>query len=241
MTDSPEDRLVHSWVRNAESWTEAVRAGHLESRRLVTDHAIVDAVLACGGSNILDVGCGEGWLARHLWSQGRNVVGFDGSSQLIDRARELGGGSFIALSYGAFARDPERVGRDHHVAVCNFSLLGREVRGLLSALLHVVAAGGRLVIQTVHPATVEDRPREDGWREETFDPLAPLEFSAMPWYFRTRDSWIEELQESGWRIVEVREPQHPSTGEPLSLILLAEPVLPGPAGIPQAPPADAAG
>lgn len=222
MTDDFDETLARSWVENAESWTEAVRAGRIESRRLITDNAVVETVLSRGGSRVLDVGCGEGWLARRLSREGRDVVGFDGSARLVERARELGGGSFIALSYEAFAEDPGRAGRDHDVVVANFALLSEEIGPLLRALRRVVAATGSLVIQTVHPESVEGRPSADGWREETFTPLAPLAFSAMPWYFRTADSWVRELERNGWRVVEVREPVRPGTGEAASLILVAQ-------------------
>lgn len=223
MTEEFEERLVGSWARNAESWTEAVRAERIESRRLVTDRSIVDAVLACGGRKVLDVGCGEGWLARRLSAEGREVVGFDGSAALVERAREMGGGSFVVLSYEGFAEEPDHVGRDHDVAVANFSLLAERVADLLSALRRVVSPHGRLVIQTVHAVSVEGRPSEDGWREETFGPLAPLEFSAMPWYFRTAASWEDELERTGWRIVRRHAPIDPRTGAEASLILVAEP------------------
>ena len=37
-------------------------------------------------ASILDVGCGEGWLARTLSSEGYNVTGVDASASLIDEA-----------------------------------------------------------------------------------------------------------------------------------------------------------
>lgn len=148
-------------------------------------------------------------------------MGFDGSAVLVERARELGGGSFIVLTYEAFAADPQSVGRGFGVAVCNFSLLGEHVADLLSALAEVVVREGTLVIQTVHPATVEDRPSEDGWREESFEPLRPLEFSPMPWYYRTVESWKHELEVSGWRSVRMLEPPNPETGAAASLVIIA--------------------
>lgn len=81
--------------------------------------------------------------------------------------------------------------------------------------------GGCLVIQTVHPAR-EDRPWQDGWREERFEPLALLEFSVMPWYFRRMASWSAELDRAGWRVVETREPGDPASGAIASLVLVAE-------------------
>ena len=55
------------------------------------------------GRNGLDVGCGEGWLARALGPLGIRVHGFDAVPQLIEAARRAGGGTFERLSYEAFA------------------------------------------------------------------------------------------------------------------------------------------
>lgn len=56
--------LAQSWITNAELWTAAVRDGDIESRRLVTDQAMVNAVLAQQPRRVFDLGCGEGWLVR---------------------------------------------------------------------------------------------------------------------------------------------------------------------------------
>ena len=218
MTDPREEQLKGSWTTNADAWAHAVESRAIESRRLVTDDAVVAAVLECGGTHVLDVGCGEGWLSRRLALDGRTVVGFDGSARLIERAMERGGAAYVVLDYDAFAAEPERAGRDFDVAVANFSLLGESIAPLLRALGRVVTPDGRLVIQTVHPANIGT---VDGWQEERYEPLAPLPFAPMPWYFRTRESWQRVLEESGWRVEDAREPINPATEKPASLILIA--------------------
>ncbi|RFQ41343.1 class I SAM-dependent methyltransferase, partial [Pseudomonas sp. ATCC 13867] len=60
MTD-PSARIRHSWQANADAWTRAVREQRIESRRLVTDAAILSAVAAGPARRLLDIGCGEGW------------------------------------------------------------------------------------------------------------------------------------------------------------------------------------
>lgn len=218
MTDD-DGTIEQRWDRNAGSWASAVRSGAMESRRLVTDAAIVDAVLSSAAGRVLDVGCGEGWLARRLAAAGREVTGFDGSRELIRKAEGSGGAQFMVLSYDEFAREPQRVGNDFAVAVCNFSLLGEDIAQVLQALRRVAAPSGHLLIQTVHPLSVGDGARyEDGWREETFRNL-PGEWAPMPWYFRTIGSWVRELRSAGWRIHDCIEPLHPATGIPASLIL----------------------
>ena len=101
---SEREQLQRSWVANATSWSDAVREQRIESRRVVTDAAIVEAVLAGHPRTSLDLGCGEGWLARALASHGIEVTGIDASAPLVDAANALGGARFLAIGYDALAQ-----------------------------------------------------------------------------------------------------------------------------------------
>ncbi|HEX8318026.1 class I SAM-dependent methyltransferase [Longimicrobium sp.] len=217
---SREDALVRSWSHNAEAWTRTVREGGIESRRLVTDVAIVRTVLERRPERVLDLGCGEGWLARALAEQGIGVVGIDVSPELVDAARRAGGGEFHALAYDALAADPALAGGEYDAVVCNFALLDEHPVPLLSALRRVLHPGGALVIQTVHPWTAAGEGRyEDGWRTETFEGFGEGFAEPMPWYFRTLESWTDVIAAAGYALANLREPLHPNTGRPASLIL----------------------
>jgi ubiquinone/menaquinone biosynthesis C-methylase UbiE len=50
----------------------------------------LDELLDVGGRDVLDVGCGEGWLARRLASAGARAVGLDPSRDALERARRDG-------------------------------------------------------------------------------------------------------------------------------------------------------
>jgi SAM-dependent methyltransferase len=119
-----EAQIVRCWELNATAWTAAVRTGGIPSRRLVTDQAILAAVASCAPRNVLDIGCGEGWLARALAAQGIAVLGVDVVPELIAQARAASGGDFRCLSYEALAAG--ELGQRVDLAVCNFSLLGKE-------------------------------------------------------------------------------------------------------------------
>ena len=41
-----ENAILAAWHQNAQPWTQAVREQRIESRRLITNQAIVDAVLS---------------------------------------------------------------------------------------------------------------------------------------------------------------------------------------------------
>lgn len=48
MAEEHTRQLALSWQRNAAGWTRAVREQRIDSRRLVTDAEVVEAVLGCG-------------------------------------------------------------------------------------------------------------------------------------------------------------------------------------------------
>lgn len=229
MTDEErEAALIWSWMANADAWTRAVREGRIESRRVATDAAIVAAVVAREPKRVLDLGCGEGWLMRALAEQGIEAVGLDVSMELVVAAEETGGGRYRCCSYDEVIEDPTRAGGPYDAVVCNFSLLGAELVPLLSALRENLWEGGALVVQTVHPWTAAgDEPYADGWRTETFDAFGGEFAEPMPWYFRTMESWVDALHGAGFRLASLREPVHPGTGRPVSLLMVAE-AKPGP-------------
>lgn len=216
---SDEARLLESWQDNAAAWTAAVRSGAIESRRLATDAAILDAVLERQPRKILDLGCGEGWLVRALAERGVAAVGVDGAAPLIEAAAQAGG-SFLRLSYAELIAAPERCGEGFDLVVANFALLEKEIVPLLAALRRIMTLDAWLLVQTLHPLAAGP-PYEDGWRVEVFLGFGEAEWTPMPWYFRTLGSWVGVLRDGGFALHALREPIHPQERRPLSLLLEA--------------------
>lgn len=217
-----DEEVISAWQDNAAPWTESVREKRIESRRLVTDAAVVDAVMSRNPRTVLDIGCGEGWLARALTEKGIRCVGVDVVPDLIEKARALGGGDFRVASYESIIEGSLDVRVD--VAVANFSLIGGEtVDALIAKVPSMLNARGSLVIQTPHPVIAGgDLPYKDGWREGSWAGCGDNFSRPAPWYFRTIETWVKLLRESGLDIAEVREPIHPVYNKPASLILIGE-------------------
>ncbi|MGF1528240.1 MAG: class I SAM-dependent methyltransferase [Candidatus Competibacterales bacterium] len=218
---SPEDDIISAWVANAGPWIVAVRSRAIESRRAVTDAAVVAAVIKHQPRTVLDVGCGEGWLARSLAPQGCQVTGIDAVAPLIDVARSSGDGDFRVLSFGELARG--QLGQTFDAVVCNFSLLGKtSVVEVVTAMPRLLNAPGKLIIQTLHPLeTCGDFPYRDGWREGSWAGLGEGFGAPAPWYFRTLGSWVETLTVAGLTLAALEEPCHPQSGRPASVIFTA--------------------
>jgi 2-polyprenyl-3-methyl-5-hydroxy-6-metoxy-1,4-benzoquinol methylase len=218
-----EALILGSWTTNAAPWIRAVRERQIESRRLVTDGAILAAIQERSPRSVLDIGCGEGWLVRALAREGIRSMGVDAVPQLIEQAREAGGGDFRALSFDDLAAGKLFLRAD--VAVCNFSLLGNEsVRRLLRTVPSLLTPSGVFAVQTLHPMTAcGESPYCSGWRPGDWAGLSGTFTDPAPWYFRTLQGWVELIQGCGLELLQIREPLHPVTQRPASIIFITAP------------------
>ncbi|MCY1542617.1 hypothetical protein D9M68_783740 [compost metagenome] len=161
-------------------------------------------------------------MCRGLAARGIESVGVDASAPLIERARAACGqrAKYRVCGYAELENQAAQLGR-FDVLVCNFALLEEPLTPILEALHGVLAVGGRLLIQTLHPwRACNDASYRDGWRVETFAGFGGGFEEPMPWFFRTLESWLSLLSETGWRLQWLQEPLHPESEQPVSLLLL---------------------
>ena len=219
--------VLRSWQDNAAPWIAAVRGAKIRSRTLVTNQAIVDAILTRSPSYVLDLGCGEGWLSWQLADTGIRVLGVDAIGPLIDSARECPSNGVHTPLFRELAYDkvPQSlVGEHFDLIVCNFSLLDRNgVAKLMNSISSLLAHNGVLLIQTLHPDYVgTPETRIDGWRSESWQGIGDDFRGQAPWYYRTMSSWRRLFEESGLLLTDLIEPLHPETGLPASVIFVLE-------------------
>ncbi|MDZ4806691.1 MAG: class I SAM-dependent methyltransferase [Bacteroidota bacterium] len=215
-----EKKIIDSWTTNAANWIEIIDNNGIESRRLITNKAIVDAVWSNKPASALDAGCGEGWLTKELNDKGIEMTGVDVIPELIERAREKEKGDFLVASYEDIVSGKIVLSKLFDAIVINFALIAKEsTENLLTALPRYLAAGGKLLIQTLHPFSrkaIDDY--NSGWKEGSWDGLGEQFTLPYQWYFRTLEDWLLLLDRSGFHSIKVTEVLHPQSAKPLSVI-----------------------
>jgi 2-polyprenyl-3-methyl-5-hydroxy-6-metoxy-1,4-benzoquinol methylase len=222
MKKSPEQQIVTSWHKNVTPWIAAIHKGEIESRLLVTNNAIIDAIVSRAPKTLLDVGCGEGWLVREMINRGIDALGVDVIPDFIAFAQQAGAGRFRYLAYENVSS--ATLNEQFDVVVCNFSLLGDEsVNRLFQQFPSLLNVGGVLIIQTLHPVvTCGEAPYVDGWRAGSWAGFSDQFTDPAPWYFRTVETWTALFQRNGITLREKREPLNPVSKLPASIIFIGE-------------------
>ncbi len=217
-----EAQILDTWHQNAKQWIRAIDNQEIESRNLVTNQAIIDAVLSLKPNTVWDVGCGEGWLCRALQQNGMATFGTDAIPGLIGAAT-LKGGSYAVATYQQIIAGSYLPPEKFEAILFNFALFGNEmVEALLKAIHDLILPAGHLIIQTLHPhTTCGNAAYQDGWRAGSWAGFSDTFCNPAPWYFRTLEGWITLLHNCGFQIHFIKEPIHPNTKKPASLILIA--------------------
>lgn len=217
-----DKNIVDSWLDNAKPWVTAVRENEIESRVLITNKAITDAILEKSPKTVLDIGCGEGWLARELNKTGVNVLGIDVIPELVATATEEGGGIFKVISYEDLIEGAIKEKFD--IIVCNFSLLGNEsVNAIFKYISCMLNNGGFFIVQTIHPVTAcGDFKYIDGWRKGSWAGFNNNFTNPAPWYFRTLETWENLFLHNGFTLNKIIEPVNPKTKKSASVIFIGE-------------------
>ena len=209
--------IIDSWHTNAAAWIKAIKNEEIESRKIVTNMAIVNTILAHKPKKVLDIGCGEGWLTRILSNTNIIVFGIDAISALIDYANKMGPAKFDVCLYENLPN--YKFDGKFDCIVCNFSLIGKESTEIvIKTSADLLQKHGKLIIQTIHPTVAYIDSYTEGWRPGSWSGFSESFTRPAPWYFRTIEVWFKLLNKNGFEKINIIEPISPKTEKPVSII-----------------------
>jgi SAM-dependent methyltransferase len=172
------------------------------------------------GSATLEVGCGEGRVARDLAARGHRVTGLDASPTLLAAAAEADpAGHYVE---GAAEALPFEDGAFDLVVAYNSLMDVADMPAAVREAARVLAPGGRLCACITHPAADAGAwPDDDGravaqtYLERRWMAVAiernGLEFTFAGWCYPL-EAYTRALEEAGLLIEAMREPSDPAGG-----------------------------
>jgi len=135
------------WEEHASWWIEGFTEG---ADPEYEDQIIPLAVAEQGGAGrVLDLGCGDGQIARALASTGVSVVGVDPTTNQIDVAAERAGGPVFAQAGAAVL--PFSDGAFDGVIACLVFEHIDDVDAAIGEVSRVLRPGGRFTFMLNHP------------------------------------------------------------------------------------------
>jgi SAM-dependent methyltransferase len=210
------------WEKHADWWQD----GFTDGADPEYEEQILPLVTGClaGARRVLDVGCGEGQVAR-LASRlpgVERVAGVDPTRAQVVEAVARGGGPSFARA-GAAALPFADASFDAAVACLVFEHI-RDVDGAIAEVARVLEPGGRFafflnhpLLQTPNSGWIDDQvldPPEQYWRigpylveDETIEEVEKDVF--IPFIHRPLSRYVNALAANGLTVVRMEEPAPP--------------------------------
>ena len=215
---SASEERTDPWERHAGWWQERYTDGaDAEYEEQVLP--LVDEYLA-GATRVVDVGCGEGQVARRVAKLGAEVVGVDPTVAQVTVARERGGGPHYVLA-AAEAMPFRDASFDAGLSCLVFEHLD-PFEPAIAEVGRVLAPGARFMLFLNHPLlqapgsgwVIDHILDEQYWRigpylveDHSMEEVAPG--VVLPFIHRPISAYINALIEHGLVIQRIEEPAPP--------------------------------
>lgn len=230
-----EIEVGHYWDRNAEVWTNLVRAGYDIYRDHLNTPAFFEILPVIDGLKGLEIGCGEGYNTRLLAKNGAKIDAIDISPRFIASAKSLERESPLGINYAvACASELPFLDETFSFATSFMCLMDipNPERALTEAY-RVLKHGGFFQFSIEHPCFktrhLQKLKDEFGLTyafevggyfsddeckiEEWIFGAAPdhlknqLSKFQIPNFHRTLSFWINSILKCGFKIEEIHEPR----------------------------------
>ena len=166
------------------------------------------------GQDVLDAGCGEGYLSRILAARGARVTGIDLSPRLVALARQKASSGEIVYAVGDLCM-PHPELADRFDAVASYFVLNdvEEYRGFAETLARSLEPGGRAVLGFNNPYDyVMRKGHGSAYFETGAEYPCGLSSVGVPvsFYHRTLPQYVDAFLDAGLRLAKIVDVDHPN-------------------------------
>jgi 2-polyprenyl-3-methyl-5-hydroxy-6-metoxy-1,4-benzoquinol methylase len=218
------DEAVRRWDRHARELMERFGEEGDLHRVALLNPVLLDLLGDVNGRDVLDAGCGEGYLGRMLAARGARVTAVDVSGEMLAIARERTPEG-AAIDYVQASCEDLRPLGDGAFDVVVSNMVLQDLAGYEAALrefARVLRPGGRLIFSILHPCFSAPgcgwirNYRGDRllWRSDNYFREGPYE---QPWplgapdgvigYHRTLTSYFAAARRAGFSVDLLIEPK----------------------------------
>lgn len=194
----------------------------------LTNNAVIEAVGPAAGMDILDMGCGEGYLTRLMSRAGARVVGVDACERFTEAARAEASAQGLHIEY-RFGRAESLPCSDGSFDVVLANHVLNELPDLeepVQEVGRVLKIGGRFVALMLHPCFY----RANFTKVGELLPITPGEYfgdrelsqhfmvsglkspAPVRMWLRPLEAYVSAITRAGMVITSLSEP-HPSTAQ----------------------------
>ncbi|MFQ5759277.1 MAG: class I SAM-dependent methyltransferase [Candidatus Bathyarchaeia archaeon] len=227
-TPVTEKQIAEAWDSVIDKWNSKYTEFGDSNRQYVIDPAIFQILGETKGLQILDAGCGNGYLCRLLAKKGAKMTGIDISRRAIEIAeiREKQAPLGIKYYVGSLCNLSMFKDQTFDFIISNLVLMDlQEIDKAIKELHRVLKTKGKLVFSIMHPCfssspvhgwekkPVDSDRKEDWiyWKVDRYFDRAREEwryFDFPPTYsfHRTLSDYIKALISNGFTITDFEEP-----------------------------------
>ena len=208
------------WNRFAQEWHVQVGDVGDSNRRLNSDPVLWSFAGDVAGLDVLDAGCGTGYLSRQLAQRGARVVAVDLSEEMIEIARARAPSIDSHVDSCSALRSIADGSMD--MVVANYVLMDTpDLEGTLQAFRRVLRSRGVAVVVFSHPCFPQARATttDDGtgttyrWMSSYFEPTRCVDppwghfTSQFIWFHRPLSDYWKAFKSAGFEVLEFAEPR----------------------------------
>jgi ubiquinone/menaquinone biosynthesis C-methylase UbiE len=220
MDKSETEEVREFWNRVADDWEIQVGDEGDSNRRLNSDPVLWQLTGDVRGMDVLDVGCGTGYLSRKLKDRGADVTGIDLSEEMIRIAQAKH--PDITFHVDSCSELSSLASDSFDLAVANYVLMDTpDLEGTMQALQRVLKRGGRVVLVFSHPCFPQGRadvststdevtytwPFPYFGHQKCVDPPWAHFTSDFIWFHRPLSDYWKAFKAAGFDVVDLEEPR----------------------------------